>query len=159
MPMSGHDACSLIHHWQVPDEAQDDLGQVLSDLEEVLAKIADVDRDTDETGMVIVKVTPRNPEALPITWICQGSEITLQAGRYGGMWELSRADDDIAFMQRVIRSITAGRVRETFGPKRSRVDVTLEDGTTVAETGYESWLPRPGWRRRGRTVAYKSYTG
>jgi hypothetical protein len=62
-------------------------------------------------------------------------------------------------MERVIRSIVAGRVRETLGPKRSRIEVTFEDGTTVTETGYESWLPRPGWKRRAEIVEYQSYRG
>jgi hypothetical protein len=61
------------------------------DLEEELAEIADVDRVSDGTGMVIVKVTPRNPKALPIiwsTWIFQDSEITLRPGDTAGCGNL-----------------------------------------------------------------------
>lgn len=51
----------------------------------------------------------------------------------------------------------AGRVRETFGRHRSRVEVTLADGTAIVETGYASLLPTPGWVKRGPVVQYRPY--
>lgn len=159
LPMGERDRCAMIHHWRVPEEPQDEIAAVLAGLEAELASIADVERKTLSPGMVRVEVSPRNPGALPITWTFVGDEIIVEAGRHGGRWEFGRTQSDVGFMTSLVQSVVAGRVRETFGPKRSRVEVTLEDGTTVMETGYVSVVPRPGWRRRGQTVVYESYTG
>lgn len=145
-------------HRRVTDEPVDEIDSALADLESELATIADVDREAQMPGFFIVRVTPRNPQARSIIWTCLGSEIILEAGTFGGRWELQRTQADIRFMTRVVRSVVAGRVRETFGRRRSQVEVTLDDGTTVSETGYEFFVPIPGWKRRGRTVEYESYT-
>lgn len=157
--MRGRVLHSVIHHGPMVDDSHWDCAAEMANLEAELAGIADVDRKTPMPGCVRVEVSPRNPASLPITWTLLGEEIIVESGRHGGRWELARTPDDVAFMRGLVRSIAAGRVRETFGPKRSRVEVTLEDGTTVSETGYASLLPRPGWRRGGHTVVYESYAG
>jgi hypothetical protein len=56
--------------------------------------------------------------------------------------------------------VIAGRVTEVFAYRRSRVTVTLEDGSTESETGYDgltAWLPLPLWPRWSRTVRYLPY--
>lgn len=141
------------------NESQDHIEAALADIESGLGAIAEITREAQAPGCVTLSVAPRNPNARPI-WLCFiGDEIIIEAGSHGGRWELQRTREDVAFLGDLVESITAGRVRETFGPKRSRVEVTLSDGTTVAETGYTSVIPRPGWRRRGTTVDYESYTG
>jgi hypothetical protein len=150
----------VIHHGRVNDrEDMDGIGQSLSDLEAGLIEIAHIHREELGPGIVAVEIDPRNPKALPMTWTFLGQEIVVQAGRHGGRWELARTPEDVAFMKRLVRSIVAGRVRETFGPKRSCVEVTMEDGSIVSETGYANAVPVPGWKRRGRTVAYGEYAG
>ena len=64
---------------------------------------------------------------------------------------------DVNFLTDVVRSVIAGRISEVLGPNRSRVEVTLSDGTTAVETGYSSLLLNPGWRRRGQKVQYAPY--
>jgi len=141
----------------VADEDVDEVDAASLALETELSPVADVDRETLENGIVVVEVTPRNPDALAVTWIHLGSEIVFQAGRHGGRWELARTSEDVAFMRRLVQGIVAGRVRETFGPRRSQVQVTLSDGTTVTETGQMGCLPIPGWKRRGSTVEYAAH--
>jgi hypothetical protein len=56
--------------------------------------------------------------------------------------------------------VIAGRVVETFGWRRSRVQVTLSDGHVIRETrgdGVLSLLPLPGWARWSRRVRYTAY--
>lgn len=144
------------------DLPTDELSRLLSDLAAKLGEVAEVDRETLQDGAgVVVNVTPRNPLALAMSWIVMKDEIVFQTGDRGGCWELARTLDDVDWMARVANAVARGRVRETFGPKRSWVEVTLEDGTTETMTGYTggllSLLPTPGWKRRGRTVEYASY--
>ncbi len=140
--------------------SDDEPDQSLSDLETRLSEVADVCRETLEHGVVAVDVTPSNPEALGMTWMVSKDDIQFQAGHEGGRWELANTREDLARMVRLASAVAHGHVREIFGPRRSRVEVTLEDGTTETETGYSAvagLLPVPGWRRRGRTVKYASY--
>ena len=106
---------------------------------------------------------PVNPRSAPVSWLLFGDEILLQVGRLnrGGRWELDRSLEDVEFVERVVRAAIAGRVTETSALARSRVEVTLEDGHVVHETGYEGCLavlvPLPGWRRWGRGTTYEPY--
>ncbi|MBC7597300.1 MAG: hypothetical protein H7288_25835 [Kineosporiaceae bacterium] len=107
-----------------------------------------------------VDVIPRTDSALPVGWIELGSELILQAGHHGGRWELKRELEQMDFLEDVVRSVIDGRVTEVFAPGRSRVEVTLRDGSVVAEAGYATLrgcLPLPGWVRRGRRVHYAPY--
>ena len=125
------------------NESQEQIAAALADIEAGLGAIAEITREAKAPGYVTLSVAPRNPKARPI-WLCFiGDEIVIEAGSPGGRWELRRTREDVAFLGDLIGSITAGRVREIVGPKRSRVEVTLADGTTVAETGYASVIPRP----------------
>lgn len=57
-------------------------------------------------------------------------------------------------------ALVAGRVSEVFGPGRSRVTVTLADGTSQSELGLTApagCLPLPFWTRWGRRVHYTPY--
>lgn len=94
-----------------------------------------------------------------MSWLLMGDdEVILEAGAgTGGRWELPATSEGVRVMRRLVEGIVAGRVVETFGPKRSCVTVTLDDGGTMSETGYSGWLPSPGWKRRGPTVEYAAY--
>ncbi|MBD1270910.1 hypothetical protein IDH50_11760 [Aeromicrobium tamlense] len=116
--------------------------------------------------MRFVDVAPIAPGALGFHWIEFWSDsdaveaLQVQAGRHGGRWELGAAVEDVEFIWELARAVVAGHVVETFGPGRSRADVTLLSGEFVSETGYDTgrgWLPDPGWLRRGRRVAYSAY--
>jgi hypothetical protein len=151
---------SLRDDGKMADAELDEVSRALANLEAKLGEVAAVGRKTLEYGIVAVDVKPRNPQALAMTWLVMKDEIVFQAGRHGGRWELAKTLKDVAWMERVADAVVSGHVCETFGPKRSRVEVTMEDGTTETETGYSTGsglLPVPGWRRRGRTVKYASY--
>lgn len=117
-------------------------------------------RDTSGIGWDLV---PVNPRSAPVSWMLWGDELLLQAGRLyrGGRWELDRSVEDVNFVERVVRAAIAGRVTETSALARSRVEVTLDDGHVVHETGYEGCqavlVPLPGWRRWGRVTRYEPY--
>jgi hypothetical protein len=107
-----------------------------------------------------VRVTPHRTGARPIEWIDFGDEIIVQVGDIGGRWELSAEAADLAFMQDLVMSVVAGRVSEVFAYRRSRVSVTLRDGSAEAETGYDgltACLPLPLWPRWSRTTRYLPY--
>jgi hypothetical protein len=109
------------------------------------------------------ELRPTNPRSAPVQWLAFGDEIVLQAGQLnrGGRWELERTPEDVAFVEAVVRATIAGRVVETSALARSRVDVTLEDGRVVRETGYEGCLlgllPLPLWRQWGKVSRYEPY--
>jgi hypothetical protein len=94
-----------------------------------------------------------------MSWLLLGEyEVILEAGvGPGGRWELPRTPEGVAYLRQLVEAIVAGRVVETFGPRRSCVTVTMADGTQVSETGYIGWWPAPGWKRRGHTVEYAAY--
>lgn len=106
---------------------------------------------------------PFNPRSAPVQWWAFGDEIGLQTGRKsrGGRWELERTSKDVEFLEAVVRATIAGNVAETSALARSRVEVTLDDGQVVGETGYEGCLtgllPLPGWRRWGKVVHFAPY--
>ncbi|HSX67608.1 hypothetical protein [Nocardioides sp.] len=130
----------------------------LRDLEDEARTLADVEVETYEgTTISTVHVDPRSPAARSMSWTDLGDELILEVGTHGGRWELELNEGAIAFLEDVVRSVMAGRVRETFGRGRSRVEVTLADGSSAVETGYVSWLPTPGWKKRGRVVQYGPY--
>ncbi len=86
--------------------------------------------------------------------------LQVEAGHLGGLWELGRDAEDLAFLVDLVHSVVACRVVEVFGLARSRVEVTLSDGTVAVETGGvgpAGCLPVPGWVRRGRRVSYAPY--
>lgn len=128
-------------------------------LEVELRDVADVERTMLQVGtMTIVK--PRNPEALGMSWIVMKDEIVFQAGHEGGRWELAKTPEGVAWMEGLVNAVAHGQVTETFGPKRSTVNLRLGDATSVSQTGHSTgtcWLPAPRWRPRGRTVVYASY--
>ena len=108
-------------------------------------------------------VHPLNARSAPVQWWALGDEIGLQAGRKnrGGRWELERAYGDVAFVESVVRATIAGQVMETSALARSRVEVTLDDGQVLRETGYAGCLPGllplPGWRRWGKVIHFAPY--
>ena len=140
-------------------EPCDEVQQRLVDLQGRLREIADVERDEFAVGLCSVHVTPRRPGGLAFSWIELGDEVIFEAGHLGGRWELPRSVGSVAFMEQLVDAVLRGRVKETFGPRRSRVEITTEGGLTFTETGHTSLWPAPGWRRRGRTVEYRSYFG
>lgn len=125
-------------------------------MERDLAEVAEVRR----TDPHLVELAPRNERSVGVVWFDTGDELQVETlGDRGGRWELDRTEADAEFLEGVVRAAVAGRVTEVFGPKRSAVTVTFEDGTTDTEVGYGpgAWLPSPGWRRRGRRVQYEPY--
>lgn len=107
-----------------------------------------------------VRVRPHNPAAVAVDLTCE-QWIVVEVGRVGGRWELGYEDADVAQVERLLDAAVAGRVAETFALGRSRVVVTLADGSTETETGYQgcltSLMPLPGWKRWGRTTQYEPY--
>jgi hypothetical protein len=108
-----------------------------------------------------VDVMPRRAGARSVSWVDFGGEIVVQVGEFGGRWEIGGDDEDLAFLEDIVRSVIAGRVSEVFAVARSRVVVTLADGSREAETGYDGLagcLPLPLWPRWSRTVQYLPYS-
>lgn len=135
-----------------------DGSMALARLEADLSRVATLAYAHYGSGIVTIRATPHNDDAGSIWFSYLGdAEIVLGVGDDGGRWELDRSPADVAFFIDVVTSVMAGRVRETFGRGRSRVEVTLQDRSVAAETGYSWLLPTPGWRGRGRTIQYKPY--
>lgn len=107
-----------------------------------------------------VLLRPHNPAALAVALTCE-QWVVVEVGRVGGRWELGYEDADVEQAKRLLDAAVAGRVAETFALGRSRVVVTLADGSTETETGYQgcltSLVPLPGWKRWGRTTQYEPY--
>ena len=125
-----------------------------------LAGVATVDIEDHAEG-TIVTIKPAEPTARDLSWmeLRHGGGVVLQVGEQGGRWELDMPHD-LDFMADLIGSVIAGRVVEVFARGRSRVTVTLADGTTETETGYDGCagcLPLPFWRHWSRTVRYAPY--
>jgi hypothetical protein len=119
-----------------------------------LAGVAEV-TITEIAPGVSVDVVPRRDGARSISWADFGSEIVVQVGEFGGRWEIGGDDEDLAFLEDIVRSVIAGRVSEVFAVARSRVVVTLDDGSHEAETGYDGLagcLPLPLWPRWSRKI-------
>lgn len=106
---------------------------------------------------------PVNPRSAPASWTLWGDGIMLQVGKLnrGGRWELDHSLEDVHFIERVLSAALAGRVTETSALARSRVEVILDDGQVVDETGLEGclavFIPLPGWRRWGKVVRFEPY--
>ena len=89
-----------------------------------------------------------------------GDEIVVEVGQFGGRWEIGAEEEDLAFLEDLVRSVIAGRVSEVFAVGRSRVVVTLAEGTQAVETGYDGpagCLPLPLWPRWSRKIQYLPY--
>jgi hypothetical protein len=146
----------------VPNEPLDDavarrLRAFADELEQQLGPAARVERGGTFAGEVWL--LPARQNALAVSWVDFGDDLDLYAGTQG-RWELERTPEDVAFVKDVVRAIVAGRVREVLAPGRARIVVTMADGTTVRETGYDALvgcLPLPGWRRWGREVRHAPY--
>lgn len=124
-----------------------------------LAGAAEIDVGRTGVGLT-VRVTPHRTGARSIVWSDLGDEIILEVGQFGGRWELGADTGDLAFMQDLVMSVIAGRISEVVACRRSRVTVTLQDGSTESETGYDgltACLPLPLWPRRSRTTRYLPY--
>lgn len=139
-----------------PDAIRQRLDALADELERNLAGVAEVRRSEPH----FVEVTPRNHRAVGVIWFDTGDELQVETlGDRGGRWQLRRSEADAALVEELVRAVVAGRVSEVFGPHRSAVTVTFEDGSTDTEVGYGpgAFLPRPGWKRRGRQVKYEPY--
>jgi hypothetical protein len=120
------------------DEIAERLATLADDLEQQLGESATVQRADPRRGDIRpgqTTIMPRRADALSVTWLDFGNDMQVEAGHHGGRWELSRDAAAVGFIEHVVRSVVAGRVVEVFGPRRSRVEVTFEDGTVVAGTG------------------------
>jgi hypothetical protein len=125
-----------------------------------LGDAATLSHDRLGESLTLTELHPQRAGALPVVWIVSGdSEVILQAGPVGGRWELEQNELGLTFLQRVTLSVVSGRVTETFGMGRSRVEVTMEDGhvETSATKEQGARFSQPGWRRRGRRVQYLAY--
>lgn len=140
------------------DALRQRLDRFADDLASHLPGMVEVER----TDCLAVTLQPIRTEALPVTWFDDGDSLQVETlGGPGGRWELGRTDADAALLEDIVRSVVAGRVQEVYGPNRSRVAVTLANGTTAVVTGHEGLtgcLPRPRWRQHGKVVRYASYT-
>jgi len=145
----------------MPDQVTMALAALESDLRARLGDAATVERDRSPGFRGhLVSVTPRRDGALSVSWIEAPGEVILQAGVYGGRWELDHSTPSTEFVRQVLDAAIAGRIVEVFSLSRSEVTVTLADGSTATEAGSEGLrglIPIPGWKRRGRRVEYKSF--
>jgi hypothetical protein len=132
-----------------------------NDLERTLGASAVVVRQ--QPGGRDVVVTPVRRDALGVSWFDTGEELQVEtANGLGGCWELGRDEEDAAFLDNIVRSVVAGRVLEVSAGDRSRVEVTLADGSVAVQTGrvgLRSLLPKPGWKRSSERVQYAPYEG
>jgi hypothetical protein len=146
----------------------DEVGRRLSELADALAvelgSSATVTREIvgqPEHPIFAVSIEPARTDCLRVDWLDFGvADLQVEAGHNGGRWELARTPRDVGFIEQIARSVVAGRVVETFGPGRSKVEVTLSDGSTQSETGGVAplgCLPTPGWAKIGRRVRYAPY--
>lgn len=142
--------------WIAADPIAARLERLAADLERRYQNAVEIEREEVLGGTWTA--SPKRSGALSVSWIDMGEELQVEAlGGEGGRWELGRTDDDVGFIEAVVDSIAAGRAREVFAPARSRLTVTMEDGSNWAETGYAGLpgcLPLPFWRRWGRTAQY-----
>jgi hypothetical protein len=116
---------------------------------------------TEISPGISVDVLPRRAAARSVGWADFGSEVVVQVGEFGGRWVIGGDDEDLAFLEDLVRSVIAGRVSEVFAVARSRVVVTLADGSREAETGYAGLagcLPLPLWLRWSRKIQYLPYS-
>jgi len=112
-------------------------------------------------------IQPTRAGALSVYWMdffptrsADGLTVAGTLQVQGGRRELGREEHDLLFLMDLLRVVVAGRVVEIFVPDRSRVEVTLLDGTTAVETGALApvgCLPLPGWIRRGGRVQFAPY--
>lgn len=138
--------------------------RLVRELTEQLGTAATVSVDQGPGGSTIT-VTPTNPASLRMDWEIGTDFVTVEAGQLGGDWEwrTEHGSEDADNFEDAVRSIVAGRVREAFGPNRSRVTITLSDGNEMSETGIDGCLaalvPRRGWLKTARVVQYEPYLG
>ncbi|MEU4391002.1 hypothetical protein [Kribbella sp. NPDC023855] len=151
---------------RLPDSISTRLAVFLDELRGELGDAVSIEVE-DRDGWRGVDLSPKREDALGVYWtdfylLGDGSPGALQveAGHQGGRWEFGRDEDDLLLLIDLVRSVVAGRVVEVFGPARSRVEVTLSDGTKQVEIGALApvgCLPVPGWMRLGRRVHYAPY--
>jgi len=105
--------------------------------------------------------TPTRSGALAVWWIDFGDALLLQTGSgLGGRFELHRSPADAEFVADFVRSVVDGRAVEVFALGRSRLTVTLQDGSRRHEPGHAGpagLVPLPLWPRWGRRVEYLPY--
>jgi hypothetical protein len=108
----------------------------------------------------ITRISPRKPGGCPAWWIEMGaSGLDLGVGQ-GGRWELRRDKEAVDRIERVTAAVVKGNVVEVFGPNRSQVTVSLDDGSQLRSRelrGLLAILPAPGWTKWGRKVPYAAY--
>jgi hypothetical protein len=144
------------------DEVTRRLAALEADLRKRLDGLATVERQAvPDGGMSTVSVTPANPSSLAVYWMESAGDLSVNAGTYGGWWELDRTVADAELLEGIVRGVVAGQVVETSAFARSQVAITLPDGQVRRGTGYHGCIclvtPLPGWRRWGRRVVYEPY--
>jgi hypothetical protein len=152
-------------NWRGPTIATE-MNRFVSELHHELGSHLTIDRldpatSSSGTSILVLKLTPSNPNALPIQIEIDHEFPRFTAGHNGGIWELHDDNFTTDLLQAMTLAVVYGHAEEVFGPRRSTVTLTLADGTTKTDTGIYGLLnmvtPRPGWRRRGRRVTYRSY--
>jgi len=140
----------------VNDGLRPELAQAVRSLRDDFPTFVEVSEGSPTT----VWVTPRD-EASPMYLIVLDYEFVFGVGRGGCRWELALTQDDLGFFRRVWEAVISGEVVEVFGPARSRVSVSLQDGTTAQTSQADvprGCLPVPLWtRNKKRTVYYEPY--
>ena len=137
---------------------------VLAELAQLARSIAGPSAQFDESiidSWPMITIRPERSDALAIT-LEVDQWLMLSAGHHGGWWELEwESEADMQLARDLIASIIAGRVEERFGAFRSRVIVTLPNGSKKSETGWAGCLalliPQPGWTVWGRRRRYAPY--
>jgi hypothetical protein len=136
-------------------EVDAQLAELGHGLGEELRSVADVQRQ-DFGSHRAVRVMPRRAGCAPVAWTYAGFlQVDVGSGHGGGRFESDGYETaDADFIEAVVLAAVDGRVAETFIGKRSKVTVTLDDGSVINESGGPS-LPWP-WLRR-RSIQYQPY--
>jgi hypothetical protein len=103
----------------------------------------------------ITRISPKRPGGCPAWWIEMGtSGLDLGVGQ-GRRWELRRDQEAVDRIERVTAAVVKGNVVDVFGPNRSQVTVSLDDGSQLRSRelrGLLAILPAPGRSGAGRCL-------
>jgi len=112
-----------------PDEAEERIRSIASDLRRIYAGVADVQIDSEEHQYY--SVSPINPKACGFSFIL---DQWLDIEPAGGRWELDWTEDGIRRFWRMVESIAAGRIVAHQGQRKSYVEIALDDGEIERST-------------------------
>lgn len=121
--------------------------------------LAEVERTQWSPALAVVDVEPFNPRGAPVSWIDTGDGLVLTVG-FGNhaRWELDLSQDDLEFLESVVRAAVDGRVSSALSKHQDAVEIVHQDGSVQSTSGGDFWPSLLWWhRRRTRHVQYVPY--